>query len=346
MLISRAQRRSGSMSPRCILVLLCVAVAVYKPVFAVGTPAGTSIFNSATVNFELDGEPGTGSSTDQFSVAEIIDVAVIWQDAADLETASPDTNRVLTFLISNIGNGVETFSLQVNNRAPDTDDFDPDTARIFIDGNGNDLFDGAAADPEYLPGTNDPLLDANGQNQITVFVMNSVPSGQANGVIGGSQLLALSTTTGAAGSAPGTGFAGLGDGGVEAVAGATSADGNAVGRYLIALIASPVTLTKTASVIANDRGCDTPPCTPRPGATIRYTIEADVTAVPVAALVITDPVPANVTYVANSIRVDAVPQTDARDNDPGRFAADTVNVNLGEVTSAATYAITFDVTID
>ncbi|MGI8738315.1 MAG: hypothetical protein ACR2KU_01285 [Gammaproteobacteria bacterium] len=332
--------------PPCILVLLCVVAAAYKPLFAAGTPAGTSIVNSATVDFELEGEPGTASSTDQFSVAEIIDVAVIWQDAADLETASPHTNRVLTFLVSNIGNGAEAFSLQVNNRALDTDDFDPDTARIFLDSNGNGLFDGAATDPGYSPGGNDPLLDANGANEITVFVMNNVPGEQAKGAIGGSQLLALSTTTGAAGSAPGTGFLGLGDGGIEAVAGATSADGDAVGRYLIALTASPVTLTKSAAVIANDRGCDTPPCTPPPGATIRYTIEADVTAVPVAALVITDPVPANVTYVANSIRLDTAPQTDARDNDPGRFAADTVNVNLGEVTDAATYASTFDVTID
>lgn len=315
-------------------------------VIAVGTPAGTAVVNTATVTFEVDDAPGQASSNDQFSVAEVIDVAVVWQDGTDLQTASPDTNRVLTFLISNIGNGVETFSLQVNNRAPDSDDFDPDTARIFLDGNDNGLFDGAAVDPEYSPGSNDPPLDANAADEITIFVMNNVPGEQANGAVGGSQLLALSTTTGAAGSAPGTGFSGLGDGGVEAVAGAGGADGDAIGRYLVGLVASPVKLTKTAAVIENDRGCDTAPCAPRPGATIRYTIEANVDAVPVTDLRITDPIPVNASYVADSISVDAAPQTDVADGDPGSFAADTVNVNLGDVTAATTYAITFDVTID
>ncbi|MGH8503429.1 MAG: hypothetical protein ACREVE_13350 [Gammaproteobacteria bacterium] len=113
------------------------AVVLPLNAFAVGTPAGTTVANTAIVNFEVGGAAGTASASDRFSVAEIIDVAVTWQDGASPPAASPDTDRVLTFLVSNTGNGEEAFSLQVNNRAPGTDDFDPDTARIFLDGNGN-----------------------------------------------------------------------------------------------------------------------------------------------------------------------------------------------------------------
>lgn len=341
----RSDRRHLPLSP-CGIVLLCGLVLTIDPAFAAGTPAGIVIDNTATVTFEVDDVPGEASGTGSFQVDEIIDVIVVWQDGADVQTASPDTDRALTFLVTNTGNGIESFSLRADNNLSDTDDFDPDSARIFLDSDANGLFDGPATDSEYVPGNNDPQLDANGSDSITVFITNNIPGGLETGVAGNSQLLAVSTTDGAAGSAPGTGFPGLGDGGVEAVAGNNRADGAASGRYQIGVVASPVALTKTTIVVANDRGCDTPPCAPRPGATIRYTIEADVTQVPVNDLLITDLIPANTRYVANSISLDAAQQTDATDGDPGSFVSDTVNVSLGDVTAVATYAITFDVTID
>lgn len=164
--------------------------------------------------------------------------------------------------------------------------------------------------------------------------------------MGATQLLAASVTEGAAGSAPGTALAALGDNGVDAVVGATDADGDASGTYQIDTSTAAVTLTKRAAVTSNNQGCHKAPCAPISGATIRYTIKAKVTQVPVRQLRITDPIPANTTYVVNSISLNAAPQTDNADGDPGSFVSNMVDVNLGDVAHAGTYAITFDVIID
>jgi uncharacterized repeat protein (TIGR01451 family) len=65
-------------------------------------------------------------------------------------------------------------------------------------------------------------------------------------------------------------------------------------------------------------------------------------------LVITDPLPATTTYVAGSMVVDGLVQTDAADADLAQFmaAAQTVSVSLGNVASPANVVITFRATIN
>ena len=71
----------------------------------------------------------------------------------------------------------ETFTLGINNSPPGGDDFDPSNPRIHLDGNGNSSYDGPALDPLYTPGSNDPLLDANGNDSVVLFVLNDIPAG-------------------------------------------------------------------------------------------------------------------------------------------------------------------------
>jgi hypothetical protein len=120
------------------------------------------------------------ANPDTVTVQELIDVVAVWQDAANVQTPSPDIDRVLTFLVRNTGNGIETFSLGIDNSP-----------------NGNSMYDGPAVDPLYVPGGNDPVLDANGSDSITIFALNDIPAGRSDGDTGDSRLQVQSTTAGA-----------------------------------------------------------------------------------------------------------------------------------------------------
>ncbi len=315
---------------------------------AAGTIAGTAISNSATLDYDIAGTPQQAiTDTDTITVQELIDVNAVWQDAANVQVASPDNSRTLTFMVRNTGNGIETFALAVDNSPPTGDDDDPVNPRIHIDANGNSSFDGPAIDPLYVPGSNDPVLDANGNDSVVIFVLNDILAGGVNGETCDSQLLAHSMTAGAAGAAAATVLPGAGDSGIDAVVGAANADADAVGSYEILAAPLDVAITKSAQVVNDGYSCNTAPCSPVPGATISYTLQVDVTGAGVADnLQITDSIPADTTFVPSSIALDATPLTDIVDADSGNFNGGIVTVDLGSVPGPATRVITFEVTIN
>ena len=315
---------------------------------AQGTPAGTTVTNRAVLNFETAGTPQQVlSNNNAVRVQELIDVVAVWQDAATVTTASPALAQVLTYRVRNTGNGTESFRLGVNNSPPGSDDFDPLNPHIHIDGNGNNVYDGPFADPLYTPGGNDPLLDANGNDSVVLFVLNDIPSGLADGESGDSRLTVQATTAGAAGSVAGTLLPGLGDGGANAVVGSSHAAAAASGSYQVINAGVDVSISKSADLIVDGQTCNSAPCKPLPGATIRYTLQVDVSGTGTAEnLVITDSIPANSSYTPASITLDATPLTDSTGDDPGSFSDNLVSVDLGNVTGAATFVITLDVTIN
>jgi uncharacterized repeat protein (TIGR01451 family) len=84
-----------------------------------------------------------------------------------------------------------------------------------------------------------------------------------------------------------------------------------------------------------------------PGATMTYQIIVTLNGVGTATgLAISDPIPANVTYVPGSITVGGVAMTDAVDADSAQFATNTVSVALGNVAAPASVVITFRATIN
>ena len=334
-----------------LLVLFFNSTAVH----AVGTPVGTQITNQVTVDFTINGNTGSTSDSTEFFVQEIIDVNVGWQDASNVLVLSPDVQQVLTYLVTNTGNGEETFSLTVNSTPAITDDFDPLNANIYLDSNGNGIFDGTATEVAYIPGVNDLQLDANAVDSQTVFVLSDIPPSLIIDQTGVIELIANSTTSGAAGTAPGTVLVGAGDiaGGIptDAVVGLTQASVSVPGTYQIDQ-GIDINVVKSAQVIDDTAAggtCTTPPCTPAPGATIRYTLAVSAQGGISTAenVVITDPIPADTTYKSGSIELDGVPLTDSStDTDAGFISADVVTVNLGDLNDADSHLITFDVTIN
>lgn len=336
----RARPGEYALLYRAFLILAAVAAGfVCAPVQAAGTTAGTDIANTAEVRFEVAGNPVTEpSNTLVITVAEIVDVDVTLQSPQTPVTPG-DIREELLFTLTNTGNGTETFRL-IMDSAVAGDDFDPTPSVpdfIFFDTDGSgDLSPG---DTPYTPGGNDPTLAPDAS--VAVLIANDIPAAANDGDLGQSRLLAESTTgTGA----PGTVFAGAGDGGVDALAGNSGGDANDTGEYIVSDV--DVAVAKSATVADPFGGTE-----PVPGAEITYQVLVTVTGSGTAvAAAFDDQVPANTTFVAGSITLNGAPLTDAPDADAGQFVSSgtpTVNVALGDLTSAAgAQTVEFRVVID
>lgn len=305
---------------------------------AAGAPAGFDIQNTASVNYTVGASSATATSnTVSLKVAEVLDVVMTLQSG--VVTVTPGaTNQVLVFRVTNTGNGVEKFLLTLNS-AIAGDDFDPvpATPSIYFDTDGNGAL--SAADTPYVPGSNDPQLNADAF--VTILVVNNIPGGLANGAHAFSQLAAQSRTgTGT----PGTTFAGQGTGGTDAVVGTTGAAANRNGEYLVADIG--IAANKTATVVDQFGGAR-----PIPGARINYQVIVTTTGSGTASgAVFSDAIPANTTYAPGTLNLNGAALTDASDADAGNYVATPtaqVRVALGNLTQASgPQTVTFAVTIN
>jgi uncharacterized repeat protein (TIGR01451 family) len=319
-------------------LFVCALTLAGGTAVAAGAPVGTVIENTATVSFDLAGTPTTVvTNTTTITVVERIDVVVTLQSPQVLVAAN-DTNQALLFTVTNTGNGSETFSLQLDN-AITGNDFDPVAAvpEIYFDTDASgDLSPG---DQAYTPGVNDPTLAADAA--VDVFLVNDIPAGPVNGNIGRSELTATALT---GSGAPGTVYAGQGDGGVDAIIGSTGGEASAQGEYLVSDV--QVNVVKS-QLVADPFGGNEPV----PGATISYTIVLDVIGTGTAtASVVRDVIPTYSTFVPGSITLNGLSLTDAIDADAGELdtaVAATVVVRLGDLTLASgTQTVVFQVTID
>lgn len=320
--------------------ILALTGALWMPAaHAVGTPAGTNIDNTAEVSFDVSGSSLTETSnTITVTVAEILDVDVTLQSVA--KPVSPGDNaQELLFTVTNIGNGSESFSLLLDNTLSG-DDFDPVASApnsIYFDTDSSgDLSPG---DTPYTPGSNDPVLAPDGS--VNIFIVNNIPATAVDGDIGFSLLNATSLT---GSGAPGTVFAGAGDGGVDAIAGNSGADDDDTGQYNV----SDVRLDLVKSAVVSDQFGGGEPV---PGATINYTIVVTPSGGGTAATsVFNDQIPPFTTYSPGTMTLNGVPLSDTPDADAGQLivgANPTINILLGDLTAASgPQTIVFAVTID
>jgi uncharacterized repeat protein (TIGR01451 family) len=330
-----------------VVLAACLGMLCCGSAWALGTPAGTVIANTATVTYALDGDPTvrTISASHSFSILEVIDGVVAWQDAAPVQVGSPQADSALTFLLTNTGNGPEAFALTSTDTLPG-DDFDPAAQSVWLETNGIAGLQtgGATPDTHYQAGLNDPDLPAD--HSVKIYLLSNIPSGLSDGATGRARLNAAATTPGAANAPAGTALPGAGLNGVDAVVGTSQAQGGAVGSYAVASVG--VSLTKSIHRIVDRFGGSQP----YPGAQVTYRILVQVSGGGAAeGLVISDPIPAGMTYLPGSIVLDGAAQTDASDapvdhSDFNVTNPGTVTVNLGDAAAPATHAIDFTTTIN
>jgi uncharacterized repeat protein (TIGR01451 family) len=317
------------------LVIATATIGFSAPAKAVGTTAGTTISNTATATYD---DPGGNpvsvpSNKVDIRVDELLDVTVATADPGDVVVTPGSTNQVLSFTITNTGNGSEAFRLTPN-ATIGGDQFDPTATSVVLDSNGNGVYD-AGVDTVYTPGSNDPVLAPDAST--TVFVLSSIPAGTNDLDRGIVELTAVATT---GSGAPGTIFAGQGQGGGDAVVGATGADGTDRGRYVVQ--SATISFTKSALVADPFGGT-----TSVPGSIITYTLIATISgAGTLNNAAINDPIPVGTTYQNGSLTLQGSNLTDAADGDAGSFSANSVTVSLGSVTGGQTRTVTFRVRIN
>ncbi len=317
---------------------LCFCIIISAPAGAAGTAVGTLIENTAVVDYDLSGIPLTvQSNTTMLAVAERINVTVTLQ-SPQTPVAPGDAAQALLFTVTNTGNGTETFQLAIESLiAGDGFDPTPATPAIYFDTDGSGDFN--AGDQPYTLGGNDPDLAAD--ESISVFLVNNIPAGLANGLTGRSELTATSATgTGVSGTV----FAGQGDGGVNAVIGTTGGESEDTGEYLV----SDVQVSAAKSQLVNDPFGGNEPV---PGATLTYTIVVTVNSPGTAtASVVRDAIPTFTSYVPNSLTLNGSAISDLADTDEGEFdtlGTPSVVVRLGDLTQVlGPQTVEFQVVID
>lgn len=366
--MSNQARRAG----RAALIALATLFP-WGAAQAVGTPAGTSITNSATATYSVGGTPASAAtSTVTIRVDELISVRVT-APATATTVGSPDTNKVLVFTLTNVGNGGESFNLTPNLSPAVADQFNPTpgtAGQLFLDVNGNGQLDSGV--DTLITGP----VAVNADQSVRVLLVSNVPTPLNNGDQGVVTLTAASATPGAAGAAPGTilsnlGTPAVGGGSVDAVVGAgpggaadSGADDSGNGTYVVATITVTVgkaLLEVTSPFGVTTTGCNvaSPPagCTALvPGTVIQYQVTVTISGSGTAQNVqVTDNIPANTTYVANSIRFNSAARTDVVDADNASCAGcgnatGAVTVVVGDVPVVAgtpiTHLVDYRVTIN
>jgi len=137
---------------------------------AKGTLSGEKIENQATVGFNLNGDNHLiQSNIDSFVVDKIVDIKLNWQDSTPVSVASNEKDRVLTFLLTNLGNGKDTIKLTdiIDTKKSFTPP--PTNIRLYQDSNNNGIFDSSDKKVSQL------TLDAD--NNKTLFIVSDIPEG-------------------------------------------------------------------------------------------------------------------------------------------------------------------------
>ena len=329
----------------CALALLFAA----RPAWAIGTPAGTSIANSASLSYMVGpGVPSIATSnTVLFRADEVIQPLLTWQDATPVAVSTPGSDSVLSFLLTNAGNGSESFALTRTNGPPPLPlgNYTPQNGSvgsIYLESGLQAGFQasGPNADTAYVAGTNDPALAPDAS--LIVYVISNTPSVAANAQ-GNVLLTASALTPGTAGAVAGTALAGLGQGGGFAVVGGSGAQANATGIMIASGIG--LLIAKTVQSVLDPQGT----AVVMSGSVLTYRIAATLSGAGTASnLVITDPLPAGTTYVPGSIAVNGLARSDTADADNAQYIAltRTVSVALGNVAAPANILITLRAIID
>lgn len=322
--------------------------------FAVGTSAGTTISNSATLNYVTGiGPPSTvTSNTVSFVVDKKVNLIVAEVSGSATSVSSGQTGAVTTFSVTNLSNGLQGFNLTaalVSGNpagAPPfaANNFSATGLMAFADANNNGIYE-----PLIDTATSISSLAADVSQK--VFIVGNIPATALNGqqsVVSLTATVVAPTTMAALVPTAGPNTAGVDivfadSAGMAAGDIARDAKHSAYAAYLAGGV--NLALIKSVASVLDPKGT----AVLMPGSVMTYQIVTTLSGQGTATnLVITDPIPANTTYVPGSIVVNGVAKTDAADADNAQFiaATKTVSISPGNVAAPVNLVITFRATIN
>ena len=186
-------RRTGG-----LLLALGLFAGGTQTALAVGTQSGEIISNTATVDYQVGTDPRTASGdAPDITVDNRVDLTVANTDAGNDVTVNPgQTDRILTYTVTNTGNTTQGYLLSVDVQTPG---IVANNIRIYVDTNN----DGVPNVGElYAPGSNAGNLDPNGvigtDDVMQVLVVANIPAGAADGTQDDFRLVAQTTNAGTA----------------------------------------------------------------------------------------------------------------------------------------------------
>lgn len=328
-----------------------------------GTAAGTSISNTASVSYTVNGSAQTTSSTtSSFVVDRKANFTVVRDQAANTQVNLSDTGAYVKFKVTNTTNGTQDFILDPDQAIlglgaifPNADNFDISQMKAYVDSNGNGVYDSGVDTAEYI----DELApDASA----TVFLVGNIPSTvdaslawvslhviiAAGGLSGtrGSALLSTDLNLGNADNTVDIVFADDDSDGVLLGDVLRNGQGRAYGAFEVGSRNVALTVTKTAKILSDGYSLLNPKSLP--GAEVEYCflVHNGTLTTPANNVVLTDIVPANTTYVPGSISLGAPgllgaclltgSVEDDDDSDAGETDGFTGSFNSGSKTVTAT----------
>lgn len=342
----------------------------------VGTAANLDISNTATVSYSVGGIAQTPitSAADVFKVDRKIDLVVTTLDASAIVVTPGVTNAVTTFRVTNNSNATIDFLLAATQQAggaakfAGNDDADVNNVRVYVETNGSAGWQAGDTLASSLAAV------ASG-DAVTVYVVSDIPLALTQG----QQATMILTATAASGVTATTGYAGTGGSAIsqtpsgtpngkntmetvfaDAQAEAQTSDGLKDGKHAARSdyrIAAPsLSIAKYSRVVSDPfSGAASPRAIP--GAVVEYCIVVSnaAGAATADAVTLSDVVPTDLTYFANSIFLNgAFNGTDTCTNTGGAAGTDaanwnagatTVSNNFGSVAAGVTRTLRFQATI-
>lgn len=375
--MKRSTQMLGTVS--ALALALAPTIAVAAPI---GVASGSSVSNTATVSYNVGGVAQTPvtSAADVFTVDRKIDLVVVTQDAAAVSVSPGQANAVTRFTVTNNSNATIDFLLAATQqtggaaRFTGNDNFNANNVRIFVETNGTAGWQAGDTLASSLAAV------ASG-DAVTVYVVSDVPLGQVNGDIA-THILTATAASGAtavggtpAGTAGSGGTAivqtpvGTANGkttvetvfadalsGVDPVAGDAARDGRYSARSDIRVAGALLTINKYSRIMSDPfSGAASPRAIP--GAVVEYCIVVANGAGGSTAdgVTVSDVVPAEVTFVANSVYLNgafngsdgcaATGGTAGTDGANWNAGTTTVSNNFGSLAASVTRTLRFQATI-
>ena len=339
-----------------LLAYLCALASVLvfssSAAFAAGTPANTSISNTATLAYDVSGvtQPNITSLAATFVVDNKINLTVIEKSNSPTLVTPGQLRAVTTFTVTNSGNAVQDYALTGGNVAGapvvfgSPDNFDALACNTFVEANGTAGYQAGADTATFI----DELApDAS----IDVYTVCDIPAGQLSNDQAVTELTAVTRAGGTAGlGAVLTETIGANTNAVDIVFADPATPANASGTTPLQTARDATGFARDAYRVAAVTAAvkKTATCSPAPldcsqaktDTVITYQIKVDVTGSGTASsLIITDPLPSNVTYVAGTLGVTpaAVSAT---------ITTGTATIDLGNVTVTPAIPKTFIITLN
>jgi uncharacterized repeat protein (TIGR01451 family) len=349
-----------------IIGLAAITSLAATPALAAGTTAGTTITNTATVDYQVGGvAQGQQSASNNFTVDRKINLLVEEVGTVTTNVVPGQTNAVTTFQLTNSSNETLDFALVASQIVGGTaahgatDTFNANNIRIYRDNTVTGTVGSWDVGDTLLTGFVDELVV---DTAIRLFVVADIPAALANnavagvtlratareGALAGTQGAAITETAGANTAGKDTVFSDT-----AGVTGDAARDGSHSDNDDYTVQTATLAVAKSSRVISDPFNNTTNPKL-IPGAVVEYCIAvANTGGAAATSVVINDAVPGQLTFVPGSILLGGtytgtVPSgtCDFNGTAGGSYTAPNVSGTIASIAAGAASTLVFRATVN